>query len=305
MAPSTVETMDFNQTESQKEIQSPNDSDSGLDTNSIGRQKKLKHPDATHPDEIRTSAITTRKSSDSGVTSDSTSQDSIEFPPEKPKKQFDSRRRRIPKLGLTIKQNPDLSYIRRKPPPKCISCDSELCPRQPLVKTNGILFMKSREQELLSLEKRIYDSVWDCAFSRSDIVADWTDDLKDHQDFCAKEITTAFRYKRKLGENQRKVSSPLPEKEAETDTGQSKNLSENFTNETDLDHKPEIEQTKSKKIDFSERLKKMKSKVQNTMQRATKPNSPTERVKILPIGEEFQPPPTARPKVKTSTMRLS
>jgi hypothetical protein len=36
MAPSTVETMDFNQTESQKEIQSPNDSDSGLDTNSIG-----------------------------------------------------------------------------------------------------------------------------------------------------------------------------------------------------------------------------------------------------------------------------
>ena len=36
MAPSAVETMDFNQTESQKEIQSPNDSDSGLDTNSIG-----------------------------------------------------------------------------------------------------------------------------------------------------------------------------------------------------------------------------------------------------------------------------
>ena len=101
-----------------------------------------------------------------------------------PKKSYDQRRRRIPKLGLSIKTNPDLSFIKttKSETTRCLSCNEILQQRQSLVKTNGILFMKNREKENFESENRIgYESIWDCAFTRSDIVAEWTLDLKDHQ----------------------------------------------------------------------------------------------------------------------------
>lgn len=277
------------------------DSDSGLDTTSIGSQKNIKQPDAP-PDASLAPPLTPEKS-DSGVTSDSSGNDlkNQKLQKLKPKKQYDSRRRRIPKLGLSIKQNPDLSFIRRKAPPRCISCDSDLCQRQSLVKTNGILFMKRREKELLNQENRNYESVWDCAFTRSDIVADWTDDLKDHQDFCDQEIRTSLRYQRKYYEKQKREFSKNLEfdendEHAEIDTGQkSLPVSEETTSgDTPLPLRRENSKRISK---IEEKLKKMKSKVQNTMKIAKNNQNPI----ITGFSEEseFLPPPTARPKVKT------
>jgi len=293
--------------------QNLHDSDSGLDTTSIGSQKNNKQPDEKSDEQLSPNTSPNVKQSDSGVTSDS-SADAKTL--QKPKKQFDSstRRRRIPKLGLTIKQNPDLSFIRRKPPPRCISCDSDLCQRQPLVKTNGILFMKRREKELLDLEHRIYKSLWDCAFTRSDIVADWTDDLKDHQDFCGQEIRTSLRYQRKYYEKQRremlKDIEDFEEESIDIDTGQTTVTPHTVTHniiEDDLTIDSSLRRENSRrvsKMDFGERLKKMKSKVQSTMNRA-KPSQETKSKIISPssLEEEFLPPPTARPKVKTRPVR--
>ena len=53
--------------------------------------------------------------------------------------------------------------------------------RQPLIKTNGILFLKTREKEELRQRGKPYQDVKDCAMTRSNVVADWTLDLKDHQ----------------------------------------------------------------------------------------------------------------------------
>lgn len=270
------------------DVQTLHDSDSGLDTTSIGSQKNIKQPE--EPPDASVPPLTPEKS-DSGVTSDSSVEKSAK--PKTPKKQYDSRRRRIPKLGLSIKQNPDLSFIRRKPPPRCISCDSDLCQRQPLVKTNGILFMKRREKELLNLENRqIYESVWDCAFTRSDIVADWTDDLKDHQDFCDQEIRTSLRYQRKSYEKQKRELL----KDIEFDEND-ENVENLDTGQNTENTPPTLRRENSKRISkIEEKLKKMKSKVQNTMQRAKNNSGP-----IINgfVQDEFLPPPTARPKVKT------
>lgn len=288
------------------------DSDSGLDTTSIGSQKNIKQPEESSDASESLPQSLTPEKSDSGVTSDSSGDAKSDLKlqnskyPKVPKKQYDSRRRRIPKLGLSIKQNPDLSFIRRKPPPRCISCDSDLCQRQPLVKTNGILFMKRREKELLNLENRkIYESVWDCAFTRSDIVADWTDDLKDHQDFCDQEIRTSLRYQRKYYEKQRRAQhkenfDEVDENGETLDTGQSTPTSGSSETGSGEPTTTTLRRENSKRIskmDFGEKLKKMKSKVQNTIRTAKNNNGP-----IINNGieiEEFLPPPTARPKVKT------
>lgn len=291
------------------DIQNLHDSDSGLDTTSIGSQKNQKILPEEKSEDHQSPTPPNVKQLDSGVTSDSSADAKNQH--QKPKKQFDSRRRRIPKLGLSIKQNPDLSFIRRKPPPRCISCDSDLCQRQPLVKTNGILFMKRREKELLDLENRSYKSLWDCAFTRSDIVADWTDDLKDHQDFCGQEIRTSLRYQRKYYEKQRRemlkdIEDDEHDESIDIDTGQkidSTTVTDNMIeDDTQIDSTLRRENSRRvSKLDFGERLKKMKSKVQNTMQRA-KP-SPIINGRILLMEEEFLPPPTARPKVKTRPVR--
>lgn len=213
-----------------------NDSDSGLDTTSIGITKIPKKyfcnilesntfsgsgKNGNRPDESEKSDESTppgspkstptqklggmknsgvpqnasAQKSDSGVaSSDSSKSENSE---RIPKKSYDNRRRRIPKLGLSIKTNPDLSYIKttKSETTRCLSCNSILRQRQPLVKTNGILFMKHREKEVLESENRIgYDSVWDCAFTRSDIVAEWTDDLKDHQVEPLSQMSHALKF---------------------------------------------------------------------------------------------------------------
>lgn len=275
------------------DTQTLHDSDSGLDTTSIGSQKNIKQPDAQT--DATSGPHPTPEKSDSGITSDSSADALQKSQKQKtPKKQYDSRRRRIPKLGLSIKQNPDLSFIRRKPPPRCISCDNDLCQRQPLVKTNGILFMKRREKECLNLENRHnYESVWDCAFTRSDIVADWTDDLKDHQDFCDQEIRTSLRYQRKYYEKQRRELQKDPEFDENDENGENIDTGQKATDESPTTLRRENSKRISK---IEEKLKKMKSKVQNTMQRAKNNQGP-----IINgfVQDEFLPPPTARPKVKT------
>jgi len=306
-----------------------NDSDSGLDTTSIGSGKNGNRPDESEKSDestppgspkstptqklggMKNSGVPQNASaqkSDSGVaSSDSSKSENSE---RIPKKSYDNRRRRIPKLGLSIKTNPDLSYIKttKSETTRCLSCNSILRQRQPLVKTNGILFMKHREKEVLESENRIgYDSVWDCAFTRSDIVAEWTDDLKDHQDYCVQEIRKCQRMQRR--QNEQILESIRKEEENENfDTGQKtagpnvvseeKNPTEKIgPTETSEEKLPPFRRSQSKrvsKMDFGEKLKSLKFKVQTTMQRARPQNCG----KILAFEEEFIPPTTARPKVK-------
>lgn len=234
------------------------------------------------------------KQFDSGVTSDSS--DSIKQSLKNPKKQFDQRRRRrIPKLGITIKQNPDLSFIRSVPLPRCVSCDSPLFQRQPLVKTNGILFMNAREKE--ATNNRVYISVHDCAFTRSNIVADWSDELKDHQDFCQQQIEIAVRLQRDLYKQQRLDSSPDPEVMSIEDVPLEPAL--NPIQPMDVDAPAPVLQRansrRSSKMDFGIKFRKMKSKVQNTMQKALPANAGNTST-INGIENNFEPPTSARSK---------
>lgn len=259
------------------------------------------------------------KQFDSGVTSDSS--DSIKQSLKNPKKQFDQRRRRrIPKLGITIKQNPDLSFIRSVPLPRCVSCDSPLFQRQPLVKTNGILFMNAREKE--ATNNRVYISVHDCAFTRSNIVADWSDELKDHQDFCQQQIEIAVRLQRDLYKQQRLDSSPDPEVMSIEDVPLEPALNpiqaarqispnygyQNFSKKVKLSswHEPmdvdapapvlqRANSRRSSKMDFGIKFRKMKSKVQNTMQKALPANAGNTST-INGIENNFEPPTSARSK---------
>lgn len=303
-----------------------NDSDSGLDTTSIGSGKN-------RPDESRNSDESTPpwspkptlnqkqvvanlgvpssaspQKSDSGVaSSDSSKLESDRVP----KKSYDQRRRRIPKLGLSIKTNPDLSFIKttKSETTRCLSCNEILQQRQSLVKTNGILFMKNREKENFESENRIgYESIWDCAFTRSDIVAEWTLDLKDHQDYCVQEIRKCQRFQRRQNEqiliNQMKISEMNTNENIDTGQdfippskeGESKNEGSGKSEPND-EKNSAFRRSQSKRIskmDFSEKLKNLKFKVQNTMQRARPQNCG----RVLAFEEEFIPPTTARPKVK-------
>ena len=54
----------------------------------------------------------------------------------------------------------------------CYECGNKMAKRQPLVKTNGILFMKNREEHVLE-QFGIYENYENCAeqaFTRSEIV---------------------------------------------------------------------------------------------------------------------------------------
>lgn len=241
------------------------------------------------------------KQFDSGVTSDSS--DSIKQSLKNPKKQFDSRRRRrIPKLGITIKQNPDLSFIRSVPLPRCVSCDSPLFQRQPLVKTNGILFMNAREKAITN--NRIYISVHDCAFTRSNIVADWSDELKDHQDFCQQQIEIAVRLQRDWYKQQRldmildsEVMSTKSFEDVESE--QTSNTIQPMEIEPSAPALQRANSKRSSRMDFGVKFRKMKSKVQNTMQKALPINSGTPSpIAITSIDNEFEPPTSARSKAK-------
>ena len=131
------------------------------------------------------------------------------------------------------------------------------------------------------------------------------------QDFCGQEIRTSLRYQRKYYEKQRRemlkdIEDDEHDESIDIDTGQkidSTTVTDNMIeDDTQIDSTLRRENSRRvSKLDFGERLKKMKSKVQNTMQRA-KP-SPIINGRILSMEEEFLPPPTARPKVKTRPVR--
>ena len=74
--------------------------------------------------------------------------------------------RKIPFMGLALRTN-KLSQIAKneqKIKYQCYECGNTMAKRQPLVKTNGILFMKNREE--VEMNGFQYDDLTDCAFTR-------------------------------------------------------------------------------------------------------------------------------------------
>jgi len=150
------------------------DSDSGLDTTSTSS--------------VRSNSKTSN-TADSGV--------SIKTP-EKTKVVELTPRKKPPFMGLALKRNPDLSEIARNEQKlcyECYECGSKMAKRQPLTKTNGILFMKNREADVM--ENYEYDSVADRAFTRSEIVQSWHFELQDHREYCTDELNQMYFYQKK------------------------------------------------------------------------------------------------------------
>lgn len=126
-------------------------------------------------------------------------------------------RKKPPFMGLALKRNPDLSEIARNEQKlcyECYECGSKMAKRQPLTKTNGILFMKNRESEIM--EHSQYKSVADQAYTRSEIVQSWHYELQDHRDYCVDELNQMYfyqkRYNQKYGVTVKPTTTPIEER---------------------------------------------------------------------------------------------
>ncbi|CAG5104267.1 Oidioi.mRNA.OKI2018_I69.chr1.g1170.t1.cds [Oikopleura dioica] len=163
--------------------------------------------------------------------------------------------------------------------------------RQPLIKTNGILFLKTREKEELRQRGKPYQDVKDCAMTRSNVVADWTLDLKDHQDYCDQEIESNLHKKLQL-QNSKIVSedslstSGISEISSSSNQNSDSNSSSSSFSKSDSSRASTRFQKVAEKVNFSEKLKKMKQK----FSKQSSPKNPFE------IKEDFTPPPSAAPK---------
>lgn len=171
-------------TETKKTTDTVNsDSDSGLDTSSLRSNSKTA-TNQTPPDAAVAATPDDKENFASDRDNDATAV-CLTI----------SRRRNKPFMGMALKRNPDLSEIARNEQKlcyQCYECGNKMAKRQPLTKTNGILFMKNREEEVLN--DRFYQSIWDCAFTRSEIVQTWNDELVDHIDFCHEELEVMYHY---------------------------------------------------------------------------------------------------------------
>lgn len=209
--------------------------------------------------------------------------------------------RKVPFMGLALRTNPDLSEIAKnetKIKYECYECGNLMAKRQPLVKTNGILFMKNREEQILEHGFQ-YDSVTDCAFTRSEIVKGWNLELREHQGHCFDEMELNAHYQRKynekynLGRKSRKSNHSFSSQVSETSQ-----VSENSISS----HPSENSSQDTEKIDSVEKLSKF-SKFLSKINKSTsgrsrsrdvsRPTEPSDRPENC-----FEPPPSAARKTK-------
>lgn len=260
------------------------DSDSGLDSCSIDSQRNLST--------VSTPAQSP-KLQDKVLTPESVKTNALTQKVEEIRSTWNGRRRRVPRLGVSaLHSKPkSISALREATQLSCVACSGPLNRRQPLIKTNGILFLKTREKEELLCRGKPYQNVEDCAMTRSNVVADWTLDLKDHQDFCDQEIETNLRNRLKLS------SKTIPEDSLSSSgvssSGDSSSKLEDSTfSKTDASRASTRFQKVAERVNFSEKLKKMKQKFTKSN---SSPKNPFE------IKEDYTPPPSAAPKPQPKT----
>lgn len=201
--------------------------------------------------------------------------------------------RKIPFMGLALRTN-KLSQIAKneqKIKYQCYECGNTMAKRQPLVKTNGILFMKNREE--VEMNGFQYDDLTDCAFTRSEIVKGWNIELRQHIGYCSKEIGQMAHYQTKFNEKYqiiRKNSFSPSEKSqiSETSSQTSENSNINQTSPVDT-------------VEKISKISKFLSKINKTAAGRSRSRD-TNKNSIQPDPENcFEPPPAARPKPKRSS----
>jgi len=198
--------------------------------------------------------------------------------------------RKVPFMGLALRTN-KLSQIAKneqKIKYQCYECGNLMAKRQPLVKTNGILFMKNREEvEMNGFE---YDDVTDCAFTRSEIVKDWNLELRDHILYCNEEIGHMGHYQSKFNQ---KYKIPVTRKLSYSPSEKSETVSETSSQaseKSDTNQPIEIVEKVSK-------ISKFLSKINKTA--GSRSRSRDTNCRVSPDPENcFEPPPAARPKPK-------
>jgi len=203
-----------------------------------------------------------------------------------------AKRRKMPFMGLAIRRNPDLSQIalnESKLRLACYECGNKMAKRQPLVKTNGILFMKNREEHVLE-QFGIFENYENCAeqaFTRSEIVQGWNYELKEHRLYCRSEIEQMGFYQRRFSE---KYGTRTQNNERNTKLYEQDDKTENVLNSFDQSEvvSSSTNEKKTTISKFSEKLRqKMKrSKSRDTLSSSNSSNS---------TDSNFEPPPAARP----------
>jgi len=188
------------------------------------------------------------------------------------------RPRKIPFMGLALRTN-KLSQIAKneqKIKYQCYECGNTMAKRQPLVKTNGILFMKNREE--VEMNGFQYDDLTDCAFTRSEIVKGWNIELREHIGYCSDEIGQMAHYQTKFNEKYKIIRK--------NSFSPSETISETSTSEN------------SQPVETVEKV----SKISKFLSKINGRSRSRDTSKIQPDPENcFEPPPAARPKSKRSS----
>lgn len=200
-----------------------------------------------------------------------------------------AKRRKMPFMGLAIRRNPDLSQIalnESKLRLACYECGNKMAKRQPLVKTNGILFMKNREEHIR--EKfgffENYENCAEQAFTRSEIVQGWNYELKEHRLYCRSEIEQMGFYQRRFSEkygNRHQVAPQSNEHENKLDDRTEHDCFENNQSEERM--------TNEKKTTISKFSEKLRQKMKRSKSRDALSTSSSSS------SADFEPPPAARP----------
>lgn len=194
------------------------------------------------------------------------------------------RPRKIPFMGLALRTN-KLSQIAKneqKIKYQCYECGNTMAKRQPLVKTNGILFMKNREE--VEMNGFQYDDLTDCAFTRSEIVKGWNIELREHIGYCSDEIGQMAHYQTKFNEKYKIIrkNSFSPSEKSQISETSSQTSENNQPVET---------------VEKVSKISKFLSKINKQGRSRSRDTS-----KIQPDPENcFEPPPAARPKPKRSS----
>lgn len=278
------------------------DSDSGLDTHSLGSAKNDESLGRVAVEQNKLPEETAEKPPKTQVTQKS----------QKPKNEK-PKRRKMPNMGLAIRRNPDLSQIalnESKLRLACYECGNKMAKRQPLVKTNGILFMKNREEEILEKFGNFenYENCAEQAFTRSEIVQGWNHELDEHRLYCRSEIEQMGFYQRRFNE---KFGPKL------TKNLTCKNLDENLKNsvddktdvfdisgsptdsaDIDRSHTEKNAHTE-KKTTISKFSEKLMQKMRRSKSRDTLINPHSTNSNLTPT-DQFEPPPAARQNKKSA-----
>lgn len=240
-----------------KQVSETSDSDSGLDTSSLRSNSKTNETNSPATNEAKQTTTATEEDNST---------------PE-PAPVLVARRKNIPFMGLALKRNPDLSEIAKNEQKLCYACyecGSKMAKRQPLTRTNGILFMKNREDEVMADVQ--YASVNERAFTRSEIVHSWHYELEDHRGYCIEELDQMYYYQKRYNQKYGLC------KQERTET-------------PDLDENDG--DTKS-----DEKLTTM-AKIQNKLRKMTKK---TENEKLTESSTWDHPPPSAAPRSRPSVI---